>query len=83
MRTAILALALLATPAFADSTSGTVLAFDRVDMILVMKDRTVWELPSDLELPEDLKANDRIVIDWDTNGDNGVGTFNSITRVEE
>ena len=82
MRTAILAFALLATPALADSTTGTVLAFDRVDMILVMDDKTVWELPDTLELPEDLKAGDVITIDWDSNGDSGVGSYNSITRSE-
>ena len=74
------ALTAIALPAVADSTSGTILAFDRVERIIVMTDKTVWELPQGLELPEKLMAGDRITIDFDSNGDSGVGSYNSITR---
>ena len=82
MRTPALAaaLALTALPAFADSTSGTILAFDRVERIIVMTDKTVWEIPQTVELPDKLMAGDKITIDFDSNGDNGVGSYNSITR---
>ena len=45
MRT-ILAAAFLAaaTPAMADTTAGTVFAFDTKTMTLVMEDRTIWQL---------------------------------------
>ena len=76
------ALTVTALPAFADSTSGTILAFDRVERIIVMTDKTVWELPQSLELPEKLMAGDKITIDFDSNGDSGVGSYNSITRDE-
>lgn len=76
------ALLLTALPAFADETSGTVLAYDRVAHVIVLNDKTVWELPDDLTLPDDLVAGDAITIDFQTAGDNGVGKINSITRSE-
>ncbi len=74
--------ALAAAPALADNTTGTVLAFDRVAKVIVLDDKTIWHIvPADLALPESLTAGDRITIDFQTNGDNGVGKINSITRV--
>lgn len=74
--------AFAAVPALADNTSGTILAFDRVAHIIVLEDNTIWNIvPVDLALPEDLKAGDKITIDFQTNGDNGVGSINSITRI--
>lgn len=74
------ALIVSAIPALADNTSGTVLAFDRVAHVLVLDDKTVWNLPPDLILPEDLVAGDPITIDFDGAGENGYGAINSITR---
>ena len=72
---------LAATPAHADSTTGTVVAFDRVDLVLVLEDKTIWEIvPADLALPDDLKAGDEITIDFESAGESGVGKINSITR---
>ena len=83
MRVLLTSAALLAArPAFADETSGTVLAYDRVAHVLVLDDKTVWSLPGDLILPDDLVAGDTITIDFQTAGDNGVGKINSITRSE-
>lgn len=83
MRVLLTSAALLAAlPAFADETSGTVLAYDRVAHVLVLDDKTVWSLPGDLILPDDLVAGDTITIEFETAGDNGVGKINSITRSE-
>ena len=83
---------LAATPAHADSTTGTVVAFDRVDLVLVLEDKTIWEIvPADLALPgevgiglelvaDDLKAGDEITMDFESAGESGVGKINSITR---
>jgi len=76
------ALTLLAMHAFADSVSGTILAFDRVANIIVLDDKTIWTIPADFALPENLVAGDDILIDYKSNGDNGVGVYMSITRVD-
>jgi hypothetical protein len=70
----------LALPAFADSTGGTVIAFDRVENVIVLDDKTIWYIPTTVALPEDLVAGDEILIDYISNGDNGVGSYRSITR---
>ena len=57
------ALIVSAIPALADNTSGTVLAFDRVAHVLVLDDKTVWNLPPDLMLPENLAAGETITIE--------------------
>ncbi|WP_386683516.1 hypothetical protein [Loktanella sp. R86503] len=76
------ALTAIALPAFADDTTGTVVAYDRVSNVIVLQDRSIWEIPADFPLPADLVAGDRILIDYQSNGDNGVGKYLSITRVE-
>lgn len=82
MRRTIMAalLAAGATPALADETAGTVAAYDRVDRVIVLNDKTIWELPDTLALPDDLAAGDRIRIDFTSAGDSGVGKINAITR---
>lgn len=76
------ALAAFALPAFADGTSGTVVAYDRVSHVIVLNDNSVWTVPADFALPDNLVAGDRIVINYQSNGDNGVGKYLSITRAE-
>lgn len=62
-----------------DSTSGTVLVYDRKKNILVLTDRTVWALDAmTSEIPSALKAGDRIEIEYDSDED-GVSAINSIT----
>lgn len=79
--TAILCLS--ATPGLADSVTGTILAYDRLANVIILDDKTVWEIvPKDLPLPADLMKGDRIHIDFVTNGDSGVGKINSIERVK-
>ncbi len=84
MRQSVLSLACLlfaVSPALADSTSGTIVAYDRLANIIVLDDKTIWEIvPKDLPLPADLRAGDVIVIDFVSAGDSGVGKINSITR---
>ena len=87
MRT-VIAMAILgvmaASPAFADSTTGTVAAFDRVDHILVLNDKTIWDLSPVVDLvPENLKSGDMIKITYTSAGDNGWGKVDSISAVEK
>lgn len=74
---------LFSTIAHADSTGGTVAAFDRVDSIIVLKDKTIWDVAALKDkLPEGLKAGDKITIDYNSAGDSGVGKLIAITRNE-
>ena len=83
MRTHLVAalLASVAAPAFADETEGLVFAYDRVDHVLVMKDMTVWTLPSELLVPVDLGAGDRVLIDFTSDGDNGWKSIDALHRL--
>lgn len=80
MRPALIAALIVAsvTPAFADSTSGTVVAFDRKANVLVMDDKTVWSLETLASVPEGLKSGDVITIQYTSNADNGWGKINAI-----
>ncbi|MCY0093664.1 hypothetical protein [Hoeflea ulvae] len=71
---------MLASPALADSTSGVVVAYDRVDHVLILDDRTVWDLaPAGELVPEGLRAGDQITIEYDSAGDSGVGKITAIS----
>lgn len=78
--TAITLLAsLIVTPALADSTMGVVVAFDRVDHVLVLNDKTIWDLTSAVDLiPEGLRAGDQVTIEYVSAGDSGVGKIVAI-----
>ena len=69
-------------PAHADETTGTILAYDRLANILVLRDRTVWELSPELLVPVDMKAGDRIRIDYTGAGEDGVASVETLERVE-
>ena len=72
-----------ATSALADELEGTVLAYDRVANVLVMRDRTVIPLETFAgEMPEDLVAGDRVALRFDSNEDTGISMVHSVTRVE-
>lgn len=84
MRRAILSIVLLAGTtgmAGADETTGTIKAYDRLAHVIVLEDKTIWEFPGALELPADLKAGDKVKIDYTASGD-GITKIDSITRVE-
>jgi hypothetical protein len=74
------ALLILATPTLADEVTGTVLAFDRVDSVIVLKSKAVFTVPNADVIPADLKAGDTIKIIYKSDGDNGLSKVSSITR---
>lgn len=53
MRVLLSAITIIASaiPAFADEVTGTVLAFDRVDNVIVLDDKTVWTVPAGFPCP--------------------------------
>ncbi len=77
----LLATAFLAVagPALADQTTGTVAAFDRGKNILTLEDRTVWALPADTAVPEDVTPGTPVRIVYVSNSDNG---WIKIVRIE-
>jgi len=81
---ALLAAVLLAaaTPALADSTSGTVAGFNPATHTLTLGDRTVWMLPADTAVPDGLAAGNRVVITYVTQSDNGWVKIVSIAKVD-
>ncbi|MCG6904744.1 MAG: hypothetical protein LJE68_18885 [Rhodobacter sp.] len=78
------ALLLLAvSPAFADSVTNTVLAFDRKAGLIVLTDRTVFTLSAtDAMAPENLVAGDTVKITYDSLGEDGYGQIQTIEIVE-
>jgi hypothetical protein len=71
---------LLATSALADTTGGVVVAYDRVDHVLVLDDKTVWDLtPAGDLVPEGLSAGNHVTIEYDSAGDSGVGKITAIS----
>ncbi|SPH24373.1 hypothetical protein DEA8626_03424 [Defluviimonas aquaemixtae] len=85
MRLPLLALALatFAAPAIADETSGTIIAYDRVDRIIVLDDKTIWTFGEKTELSPDLSAGDAVKIIYTGAADSGIGPIASILRVNE
>jgi len=71
-------LAAAAVPALADTSSGTIVAYDRVANILVLNDKTVWSLGTLKNPPEGLAAERIITIDFTTAGDSGWARINSV-----
>lgn len=74
------AMLLTALQAFAqDMSEGTILAYDRKANVLILTDRSVFPLEKlTSEPPENLKAGDRIHIDYDSNEDDGITAIYSI-----
>lgn len=78
----VAALAVVAAfPAFADETEGLVEAFDRQANVLVLTDKTVWFVPEDIALPEDFGRGDRVLIDYETAGEDGLTSIDGLTRL--
>ena len=78
--TGFAALLLLAGPALADTTSGTILAFDRQADVLIMTDKTVWQLSPKTLIPADLAAGDTVTISFTSLGDDGVASVDSLEK---
>ena len=74
-------LSTLVTPVFADETTGDVLAFDRVDLILVLTDKTVWSLEEVASVPEGLKSGDTVRIVYESAGEDGLTRIDSLERL--
>ncbi|MCC1494695.1 hypothetical protein [Cognatishimia sp. F0-27] len=72
--------ALVAAPVVADETTGLVLAHDRLSNVLVLTDLTVWSLPSDLMIPADLGAGDRVILTFNSEGEDGISTIDALER---
>ncbi len=77
--TALLFLA-LASPALADETSGEILAYDRVANVIVLSDKTVYQLSDKTQVSEDLLAGDAVTIVYVGGGDAGIGAVTSVLR---
>ena len=75
--------ALFALPAYADETKGEILAYDRQANILVLSDKTVWQLPATLDVPADLAAGDTVQLVYTTLGEDGLSTIDALTRTAE
>ena len=70
MRTLIAAaLILAALPATAKETSGTVLTFDKAKNIVVLTDKTVWDLRDATTVPADLAAGEKVRIEYVSEGE--------------
>jgi hypothetical protein len=71
----------LAVPAIADETEGHVMAFDRVANIIVLTDKTVWQLGADVIVPADLASGDRVLLDFVSEGEEGVTAILELHRL--
>ena len=70
-----------ALPILADETEGHVLAYDREAGIIILTDKTVWEVPGDIALPENLGMGDRVLFEYETAGEDGMTRINGVTRL--
>lgn len=70
-----------ALPAFADSTEGHVLAYDRKAGVIVLTDNTTWAIPHEITLPADLGQGDRVLFEYDTAGEDGLTRISGVTRL--
>lgn len=85
-KTVIASLLLLATgsAALADSTEGAVVAYDRKAGVIVLEDKTIWSLEgSEATPPADLKAGDRVKIEYQSEGDDGISMIDAIEPASE
>lgn len=78
---ALLIAGAFATPVLADETEGLILSFDRVDRIIVMTDLTVWEIPEAVETPADLGRGDRVHIEYESAGEDGLVAIDALHRL--
>ena len=71
----------IATPSFADSTTGKILAFDRQADVIVMSDKTVWQLTPSTLIPADLAAGDTVKMTFTSFGDDGVASVDKLEKM--
>ena len=78
----LLSLVALAAPVHADELEGTVLAYDRLAKVIVLRDKSVIPLANlQGELPADLVSGDRIAVSYESNEDDGIHTVHSVERM--
>ncbi|MBV2360007.1 hypothetical protein KUH32_09490 [Thalassococcus sp. CAU 1522] len=84
MRLAIAAAlaAFTAMPVLADETTGRILAFDRVEGLIILTDKTVWSLELMAEPPSDLVSGDMVKITYAAAGEDGITAISAIEKVE-
>lgn len=76
-------LTLTAAAALADSKTGTIVAFDRQAKVIVFKDKTIFTIEgSEAAVPEGLKAGDRVEMQYETAGEDGLTKIDSIKVVQ-
>lgn len=70
---------LAVSPAFADTVTDTVLAFDRKANLIILADKTVFDVTGvDAAMTEMLVAGDTVTITYESRGDDGIGKIDSI-----
>ena len=84
---AVLASAILVasfSAALADRVVGKILAFDRQAKLIILEDKTVWTLAgaADNAVPADLKSGDRVEINYESGGDDGLRKIDAIKVVQ-
>lgn len=83
MIAALLVLIASASSAYAEIVKGTVLAFDRKANIIVLTDKSVYHFEGQqAQIPEGLKAGDKVEIDSDGGGDDGYGDIKALKIVQ-
>tara|TARA_R110002049_G_scaffold23545_7_gene83529 strand:+ start:16773 stop:17030 length:258 start_codon:yes stop_codon:yes gene_type:complete len=73
---------LLSVPAFADQTSGEIVAYDRLANVIVLADKSIWRLDAKTLVPSDLMAGDKVTLTFTSDGDNGAKPATALTRSE-
>jgi hypothetical protein len=69
-------------PSFADTITARVINWDTVSRTITLEDMSQFaDLPKEVAVPGDLKANDRVTIDFEATED-GYATINSITPAD-
>ncbi len=73
---------LVASSAIADETEGLVMAYDRQDGIVVLEDKTVWQLPPNIDIPANLGRGDRVFFEFTFPGEeDGMTEITAMTRL--
>lgn len=84
-RSLLLAGGLLAAsigPAFCDSVTATVSAWDASTRTITLEDYSQFSgIPTTVKVP-DIKAGDQVTVDYEAS-DNGVDSYNSITVIKD
>ncbi|WP_306256546.1 hypothetical protein [Pararhizobium sp. IMCC21322] len=81
--TSALILVWSASASYADQFTGSVVAFDRKANVIVLDDKSVFLFEGqEAQIPDDLKAGDKIEIEGEGEGEDGYGNLTSIKIVE-